>query len=61
MTIAINILTVICTFLFMEFVAWAVHKYIMHGFLWSLHKDHHVVNQENIFQKNDYAQLSCLP
>ena len=57
MTITINILTVASTFLFMEFVAWAVHKYIMHGFLWSLHKDHHVVNQNNVFQKNDYFFL----
>ena len=45
------------TFLFMEFVAWSVHKYIMHGFLWSLHKDHHVVNHEKFFQKNDYFFL----
>ena len=57
MTVTINILTVVSTFLFMEFVAWAVHKYIMHGFLWSLHKDHHVVNQNNLFQKNDYFFL----
>ena len=41
----------------MEFVAWAVHKYIMHGFLWPLHEDHHVVNKDNIFQKNDYFFL----
>ena len=25
----------------MEFMAWFTHKYIMHGFLWVLHKDHH--------------------
>ena len=41
----------------MEFVAWGVHKYIMHGFLWNLHQDHHVVNHKNIFQKNDYFFL----
>ena len=57
MTIAISILIMGLTFLFMEFVAWAVHKYIMHGFLWSLHKDHHVVNHEKFFQKNDYFFL----
>ena len=32
------------TFALMEFVAWFTHKYIMHGFLWVLHKDHHQVN-----------------
>lgn len=57
MNILINIVTVVATFSFMEFVAWAVHKYIMHGFLWSIHKDHHVVNHENIFQKNDFFFL----
>ena len=40
-----NFLIVITTFIFMEFVAWSVHKYVMHGFLWSLHKDHHVVDK----------------
>lgn len=25
----------------MEGVAWVTHKYVMHGFLWSLHKSHH--------------------
>lgn len=46
------VLIVFCTFWFMEFVAWATHKYVMHGFLWSLHKDHH--NKEpGFFEKND--------
>ena len=42
---------VIITFLFMEFVAWFAHKYIMHGFLWFLHKDHHQVDKNKKFQK----------
>ena len=57
MTSITSILIIISTFLFMEFVAWAVHKYIMHGILWSLHEDHHVVNHDNFFQKNDYFFL----
>ncbi|TVR37413.1 MAG: carotene hydroxylase [Cryomorphaceae bacterium] len=36
----------------MEFVAWAMHKYVMHGFLWVLHEDHHV-RDEKPFEKND--------
>lgn len=44
---------ILATFLFMEFVAWSVHKYIMHGFLWCLHKDHHQVDKNKILQKND--------
>ena len=45
-------LVVFSTFWFMEFVAWATHKYVMHGFLWSLHKDHHV-KDPGFFEKND--------
>lgn len=32
---------VLGVFFLMEGVAWVTHKYIMHGFLWSLHKSHH--------------------
>ena len=28
-------------------MAWFSHKYIMHGFLWNLHKDHHVKNKKS--------------
>lgn len=41
-------------FLFMEMVAWFTHKYIMHGFLWSLHKDHHRKDEGQFFEKNDF-------
>jgi len=37
---------------FMEFVAWVTHKYVMHGFLWILHEDHHRPRSLG-FQKND--------
>ena len=49
----INIAIIIITFLLMEFVAWFTHKYIMHGFLWHLHKDHHQPKKNHVFQKND--------
>lgn len=47
-----NIFIVIATFLFMEFVAWFTHKYVMHGWLWYLHRDHHQ-GHEGFFEKND--------
>jgi beta-carotene 3-hydroxylase len=43
---------VIATFFFMEFVAWFAHKYVMHGFLWNLHEDHHT-KTPGFFEKND--------
>lgn len=48
-----NFVIVLSTFFFMEFVAWFTHKYIMHGFLWVLHDDHHNRNIEKFFEKND--------
>ena len=53
----ISILITVSTFFFMEFVSWFTHKYIMHGFLWNLHKDHHQVDKTKILQKNDYFFL----
>lgn len=32
---------IIGVFFAMEGVTWFTHKYVMHGFLWVLHKDHH--------------------
>ena len=41
----------------MEAVAWFTHKYIMHGFLWVLHKDHHDRSNDSIFERNDFFFL----
>jgi beta-carotene 3-hydroxylase len=41
------------TFFFMEFMAWFTHKYVMHGFLWSLHKDHHHKDHGSWWERND--------
>ena len=37
----INFALILVAFCFMEFVAWFNHKYVMHGFLWKWHVDHH--------------------
>lgn len=38
----------------MEGATWLIHKYIMHGLLWFLHKDHHDHSNEGELEKNDY-------
>ena len=48
----INFAILISTFFFMEFMAWFTHKFVMHGFLWNLHFDHHN-KQKGFFEKND--------
>ena len=52
-TIIINGFLVIAAFAFMEGVAWFTHKYIMHGMLWSIHKDHHKKISRGFLEHND--------
>ncbi len=45
----------------MEAVAWTAHKYVMHGWLWSLHKSHHEP-RDGVFEKNDwFAVIFAIP
>lgn len=52
----INIAIVIATFFVMEFMAWATHKYVMHGLGWYFHRDHHQ-HEPGFFEKNDVFLL----
>jgi len=61
MSFLLNLLLVIATFFFMEFVAWFTHKYIMHGFLWSWHKSHHT-HHNHVLERNDlFAVVFSIP
>lgn len=56
MSIGAAILIVAATFLAMEFVAWSSHKYVMHGFGWGWHRDHHEPH-DRVLEKNDRYAL----
>jgi beta-carotene 3-hydroxylase len=45
----------------MEFMAWATHKFLMHGGMWYFHRDHH--QEERVFfEKNDvFFLIYALP
>lgn len=61
MTLLLYTFVFLFTFFAMEFVAWFSHKYIMHGFLWNLHKSHHVKGQ-HFFEENDlFAFIFAIP
>lgn len=49
-----NFLIVLAVFFLMEGATWLIHKYVMHGFLWSLHSDHHDHSNNPPLEKNDY-------
>jgi beta-carotene 3-hydroxylase len=54
-------LLVLAAFFFMEFMAWFTHKYVMHGFLWILHKDHHIRTGKR-FELNDlFGVIFAIP
>lgn len=50
-----NFVIILCTFILMEGATWIMHKYVMHGFLWVLHRDHHDhSNEDSPFERNDW-------
>ena len=45
-------IVLLVTFFGMEFMAWATHKYLMHGWMRYFHLDHHV-EEPGFFERND--------
>lgn len=52
----VAITIVLATIMAMEGVAWASHKYVMHGFGWAWHRDHHEPHA-GPFERNDLFGL----
>lgn len=46
------ILIILATVFTMEWIAWGAHKYIMHGWGWGWHRDHHEPH-DKMLEKND--------
>lgn len=57
----IHVLIMIATFLLMEGVAWATHKYIMHGPLWSWHRSHHRKHPHPLERNDLFALVFSIP
>ncbi len=55
------IIIVVASIIGMEALAYFMHKYIMHGFMWSWHKTHHIPHK-NKLEKNDlFGVFFALP
>ncbi|MEP0190342.1 MAG: sterol desaturase family protein [Erythrobacter sp.] len=52
MSVLAIIAIIITALIGMELFAWWAHKYIMHGWGWAWHRDHHEPH-ENLLEKND--------
>lgn len=56
------IIITITSYTLMEVITWLTHKYVMHGFLWMLHSDHHQPKYQNTFEKNDtFFLIGAIP
>lgn len=57
----IKILLILLAFFFMEFTAWFTHKYVMHGFMWFFHKDHHIRDGRKMEWNDIFAIIFAIP
>ena len=51
------VLIIVVTFILTEISAWINHKYVMHGFMWYFHSDHHKKDHDGPFERNDLFLL----
>ena len=56
-----TVFIVVVTFWAMEWVAWASHKYLMHGFLWVLHRDHHRGPRGRLQRNDAFFVIFAIP
>ena len=49
------------SFFAMEVVAWASHKYVMHGFLWRWHKPHHRLRKTRLDTNDLFGLIFAIP
>jgi beta-carotene 3-hydroxylase len=56
LTVVLPILLLLGTVALMEGVAWLVHRYLLHGPLWFLHRTHHYP-QKGFWEANDLIVL----
>lgn len=61
MSLALHVLLFIAVFIGMEAFAWAMHRYVMHGWLWAWHRSHHEP-RHGAFELNDlFGVVFALP
>ncbi len=54
-------LITVFTFLLMEGISWFTHKFIMHGFLWYLHEDHHQPQYHGLEKNDAFFAIFAVP
>ena len=61
MSLTTGLIILVATVAFMEGFAYAMHRWVMHGFMWALHESHHRP-RTGWFEANDwFAVIFALP
>ena len=55
------ILITLFTFLVMEGITWLTHRFVMHGFLWYLHEDHHKPTGHKLEKNDTFFLIFAIP
>jgi beta-carotene 3-hydroxylase len=61
MIVLINSLIILLSFCTMEAVAWMSHKFLMHGFLWKIHEDHHTGSPHTLQRNDSFFLIFAIP
>ena len=54
-SVVLHLLVFLGAAVFWECVAWFMHRYVMHGFGWYLHQDHHRTSGRRLQKNDSYA------
>ena len=49
------------TFLAMEGMAWLTHRFVMHGWMWYFHEDHHRPHNKKIERNDIFFLIYAIP
>jgi beta-carotene 3-hydroxylase len=60
-TVAVNATVFLLAFAAMEALAWATHKYVMHGWLWCWHRSHHEPHEGGLERNDLFAVFFSAP
>jgi beta-carotene 3-hydroxylase len=61
MMLAQFVVVMLLSFAAMEWVAWAMHRYVMHGLLWVLHRDHHRRERHGLQRNDAFFVIFAIP
>lgn len=61
MMLLLYISIALVTFCLMEGVTWLTHRYVMHGFLWYLHEDHHKKGPGFVERNDAFFVIFAIP